>query len=63
MTSLFSFLKRRKQALQAPICEHCGVPMAIKTIAPLMFAPTTDEIVYRCRVCQTEKKRTVTRPD
>jgi len=36
--------------------------MKIKTIASAMAAPY-DEIVYRCTICNSEKKWTVLRPD
>jgi hypothetical protein len=44
-----------------PDCPQCRQRLAIKHLAPLMFARDIDEIVYGCNECGTELKRTVKR--
>jgi hypothetical protein len=45
------------------ICWRCDTPMKIKTIAPAMWSPSLDEIVYSCPACHIERKQTVMRAD
>jgi RNase P subunit RPR2 len=52
-----------RDALKLPLCARCDAPMALKVIAPVMFAQTVDEIVFQCRSCGAEIKRAVDRSD
>jgi predicted RNA-binding Zn-ribbon protein involved in translation (DUF1610 family) len=44
-------------------CPQCGGRMAIKLIAPVMFAEDVDDITHRCNGCGAELTRSVKRAD
>jgi DNA-directed RNA polymerase subunit RPC12/RpoP len=44
-----------------PACPKCQRRMTIKQVAPVLFAPNVDDVVYGCEDCGTEIKRSVKR--
>jgi DNA-directed RNA polymerase subunit RPC12/RpoP len=37
-------------------CPDCGGAACITALSPLMFAPSVDEVTYRCSTCGGETK-------
>jgi predicted RNA-binding Zn-ribbon protein involved in translation (DUF1610 family) len=37
-------------------CPKCGESASIRSVMPMMFAPTVDEITHRCDSCGTETR-------
>ena len=50
-----------KRPLAIPTCPQCQGLMAVKQVAPVLFASNLDDVVYGCEKCGTEAKRTVKR--
>ena len=44
-----------------PPCPTCERRMAVKQVAPVLFASELDDVIYGCEKCGIEVKRTVKR--
>jgi DNA-directed RNA polymerase subunit RPC12/RpoP len=44
-----------------PPCPTCESRMAVRQVMPVMFASGVDDVIYGCKKCGAEVKRTVKR--
>lgn len=44
-----------------PPCPKCERRMSVRTSIPALFAGASEEVTYRCELCDTDVKRSVKR--
>jgi hypothetical protein len=43
------------------ICPNCKSEMTITEVTPMLFADGLEDVIYRCKGCRSEMKRTFKR--
>ena len=51
----------RSTGTRKPVCPHCEQRMVVRTVVPVLFAGSLDDVTYACEGCGVEVKRTVKR--